>query len=236
MTIEEIRTELFAKQDLKYRDMQAKIIPTSPVDAFIGVRTPELRKFAKQLGKTEEIRLFLDDLPHKYFDENQLHAFIISEIKDYGKCVDEVNRFLPYVDNWATCDQMSPKVFKKHKGELIEEIKKWIRSDRTYTVRFGTGMLMEHYLDEDFDKAYPDMVADIKSEEYYINMMTAWYFATALAKRYDEILPYIEEHRLDVWTHNKAIQKSVESYRITPEQKEYLKSLKIKQKTKEKAK
>ncbi len=230
MTIEEIRAELFAKQDLKYRDMQAKIIPTLPVDVFIGVRTPELRKFAKQQGKTEEIRIFLDDLPHKYFDENQLHAFIISEIKDYGRCIDEVNRFLPCVDNWATCDQMSPKVFKKHKGELIEEIKKWIRSDRTYTVRFGTGMLMENFLDEDFDRVYPDMVAGIRSDEYYINMMTAWYFATALAKRYDEILPYIEGHRLDTWTHNKAIQKSVESYRITPEQKEYLKSLKIKQK------
>ena len=171
--------------------------------------------------------MFLDDLPHKYFDENQLHAFIISEIKDYGKCMEEVNRFLPYVDNWATCDQMSPKVFRKHRGELIREIKKWIRSDRTYTVRFGTGMLMEHFLEEDFDAAYPDMVADRRSDEYYINMMTAWYFATALAKRYDEILPYIEEQRLDVWTHNKAIQKSVESCRITPEQKEYLKSLKI---------
>ena len=236
MTADEIRKELFSKQDLKYRDMQAKIIPTSPAETFIGVRTPELRKLAKQLAKTEDIRLFLDDLPHKYFDENQLHAFIISEIKDYGKCMEEVNRFLPYVDNWATCDQMSPKVFRKHRGELIREIKKWIRSDRTYTVRFGTGMLMEHFLEEDFDAAYPDMVADIRSDEYYINMMTAWYFATALAKRYDEILPYIEEQRLDVWTHNKAIQKSVESYRITPEQKEYLKTLKIKQKTQKKEK
>ncbi len=231
MTIEEIRNELFSKQDLKYRDMQAKIIPNLSKDVFIGVRTPEMRKFAKQLAKTEESRLFLNDLPHKYFDENQLHAFIISEIKDYGKCVEEVNRFLPYVDNWATCDQMSPKVFKKHKGELIEEIKKWVGSDRTYTVRFGTGALMEHFLDRDFDPAYPDMVAEIRSDEYYINMMTAWYFATALAKQYDEILPYIEEHRLDVWTHNKAIQKAVESYRITPEQKAYLKSLKIKQRS-----
>lgn len=236
MTIEEIRNELFTKQDLKYRDMQAKIIPTSPVEVFIGVRTPELRKLAKQLGKTEEIRLFLEDLPHKYFDENQLHAFIISEIKDYGSCIDEVNRFLPYVDNWATCDQMSPKIFKKHRGELSEEIKKWLRSDRTYTVRFAAGMLMEHFLDEDFDAAYPDLVAGIRSDEYYINMMTAWYFATALAKRYDEILPYIEGHRLDVWTHNKAIQKSIESYRIAPEKKEYLKSLKIKQKTQGKEK
>ena len=231
MTIDEIRNELFEKQDMKYLEMQAKIIPTSPVDSFIGVRTPELRKLAKQLGKTEDIHLFLDDLPHKYFDENQLHAFIISGIKDYGRCLEEVKRFLPYVDNWATCDQMSPKVFKKHRGELIEEIKTWLRSEKTYTVRFGTGMLMEHFLDGDFDTVYPDMVADIRSDEYYINMMTAWYFATALAKHYDEILPYIEGHRLDVWTHNKAIQKSVESCRITPEQKEYLKSLRIKQKS-----
>ncbi len=232
MTTDEIRAGLFSKQDMKYRDMQAKIIPTLPADLFIGVRTPELRKFAKQLEKEDETRLFLDDLPHRFFDENQLHAFIISGIKDYGNCMDEVNRFLPFVDNWATCDQMSPKVFKKHRSELAEEIKKWIRSDRTYTVRFGIGMLMEHFLDEDFDPEYPEMVADIRSDEYYINMMTAWYFATALAKRYDVILPFIKDKRLDVWTHNKAIQKSVESYRITPEQKEYLKSLKIKQKTK----
>ncbi len=228
MTVDEIRKELFKLQDIKYRDFQKKLIPTSDPDSVIGVRTPELRKYAKQLAKEDNIVVFLNDLPHMYFDENQLHAFIISELKDYMRCIDEVERFLPYVDNWATCDQMSPKVFKKHRQELLERINIWIGSKETYTVRFGIGMLMEHFLDEDFDEKYPEMVADVRSEEYYVNMMIAWYFATALAKQYDAVIPYMEEHRLDVWTHNKTIQKSVESYRITQEQKEYLRSLKIK--------
>ncbi len=178
--------------------------------------------------KREEIQEFLDEIPHRYFDENQLHAFIISEIKDYERCIVEVNRFLPIVDNWATCDQLSPVIFKKNREKLLAEIKVWINSDATYTIRFGIGMLMQHYLDEDFKPEYPEMVSKIRSEEYYVNMMTAWYFATALAKQYDEVLPYITEHRLDAWTHNKAIQKAVESYRISPSQKEFLKSLKIK--------
>ena len=228
MIIEEIRKELFEKQDMKYRDMQIKIIPNIDKDTIIGVRTPLLRSYAKQLSKRDDLNIFLDDLPHKYFDENQLHAFIISEIRDYSKCLNEVDRFLPYVDNWATCDQMSPKIFKKNKQALLETVKQWIGSDKTYMIRFGIGMLMEHYLDEDFDLSYPEIVAGIRSDEYYINMMIAWYFATALAKQYDSILPFIKEKRLDVWTHNKAIQKSVESYRITDEQKEYLKTLKIK--------
>ena len=224
---DEIKRELSEKQDLKYRDMQIKIIPSVDADSIIGVRTPELRSMAKRLSKKEDIQTFLDDLPHRYFDENQLHAFIISEIKDYETCVKEVERFLPYVNNWATCDQMSPKVFKKNRQDLLRQIKKWIKSKETYTIRFAIGMLMEHFLDEDFDIKYPEMVAKIRSDEYYINMMIAWYFATALAKQYDAVLPFIEKKRLDKWTHNKAIQKSVESYRITPEQKEYLKSLKI---------
>lgn len=228
MIIEEIRQNLFKHQDEKYKDFQSGLFPTLKKDAMIGVRTPELRKLAKEYAKREDIGEFLSDLPHKYFDENQLHAFIISGEKDYHKAMEELNTFLPYVDNWATCDQMSPKVFKKHRQELLTEIEKWINSDKTYTVRFGIGMLMEHFLDEDFDIAYPTMVAIVRSEEYYINMMIAWYFATALAKQYDTILPFIEEKKLDKWTHNKAIQKSVESYRITPEQKEYLKKLKIK--------
>ncbi|SEL44291.1 3-methyladenine DNA glycosylase AlkD [Butyrivibrio sp. ob235] len=227
---EEIREELFKLQDEKYRDFQVKLIPGKDTEVMIGVRTPDLRKYAKQLSKKEDIADFLTDLPHKYFDEDQIHAFVISEIKDYGKCIEEVERFLPYVDNWATCDQMSPKVFKKNKTELLSYIKKWISSDKTYTIRFGTGMLMQHFLDDDFDISYPEMVAKIRSDEYYVNMMTAWYFATALAKQYDAILPFIEDKRLEPWTHNKAIQKSVESYRITPEQKEYLKSLKIRTK------
>ncbi len=228
MLRDEIISELFSKQDIKYRDFQVKLIPHKTVEEMIGVRTPELRKYAKELLKREDIGSFLAILPHEYFDEYQLHAFIISGIKDYDKCMEEVNRFLPYVDNWATCDQLSPKVFKKNRSDLLKQIKKWLKSKETYTVRFGIGMLMEHFLNEDFDIKYPEMVAKLRSEEYYINMMIAWYFATALAKQYDAVLPFIEEKRLDKWTHNKAIQKSVESYRITPEQKEYLKTLKIK--------
>ncbi len=226
--IDEIRERLFQLQDKKYQEFQGKLIPTVTPENFIGVRTPDLRKLAKELGKREDIRTFLDDLPHTYFDENQLHAFIISDIRDYGTCMQEVIRFLPYVDNWATCDQMSPKVFKKQKEDLLTHIKEWIVSKETYTIRFGVGMLMQHFLDADFDLIYPEMVAEIRSEEYYVNMMLAWYFATALAKQYDAILPFIEEKRLDPWTHNKTIQKAVESFRITPEQKAYLKSLKIK--------
>ena len=228
MINEEIREELFRLKDEKYRVFQSRLIPTVKEDSMIGVRTPQLRKYAKQLAKREDIAEFLDDLPHSYFDENQLHAFIISEIKDYARCIEEVSRFLPFTDNWATCDQMSPKVFKKHRNELLKKIRQWIASKETYTIRFGVGMLMEHFLDEDFDPAYPEMAAAIRSEEYYVNMMVAWYFATALAKQYDKVIVFLEDRRLEVWTHNKAIQKAVESYRITPEQKEYLKSLKVK--------
>ena len=221
----EIKERLFELQDVKYRDFQAKLIPTVKPETIIGVRTPELRKYAKELLAREDVTEFLDDLPHAYFDENQLHAFILSAGKDFTLCMDEINRFLPFVDNWATCDQMSPKIFKKHRKELADQIKKWIHSDQTYVTRFGIGMLMEHFLDEDFDPAYPEMVALIRSEEYYVNMMIAWYFATALAKQYETILPYIEEKRLDPWTHNKAIQKAIESYRITAEQKDYLRRM-----------
>ena len=227
MIREEIRKRLFELQDVSYRDFQVKLIPTVEPESMIGVRTPALRKLAREYGRREEIGEFLQDLPHKYFDENQLHAFIISGIKDFETCIMCVEKFLPYVDNWATCDQMSPTVFKKKRKELLPYILEWMKSDRTYTVRFGIGMLMQHYLDEDFDPSYPEMVSGIKSEEYYISMMVAWYFATALAKQYDTILPFIEEKRLDSQTHNRAIQKAVESYRITQEQKAYLKTLKI---------
>ncbi|MBR3039675.1 MAG: DNA alkylation repair protein [Lachnospiraceae bacterium] len=228
MIIKEIKKALLKEQDLKYRELQLRTIPGLAPEAMVGVRTPILRNMAKEYAGREEIRVFLDDLPHETFDENQLHAFIISGMKDYDECMERLNIFLPYVNNWATCDQMSPKIFKKHKKELLKEIKGWLKSKYTYTIRFGIGMLMEHFLDEDYDIKYPEMVAKIRSEEYYINMMIAWYFATALAKQYESILPFIEEKRLDVWTHNKTIQKAVESYRITPEQKEYLRSLKIK--------
>ena len=228
MLNDEIREELYRLQDQKYRDFQSKLIPTADPDTVIGVRTPELRKLAKQLIRREDIAVFLNDLPHRTFDENQLHAFLLSERKDYKTCIAEVECFLPFVDNWATCDQMSPKVFRKHKAELLEHILEWLHSEKTYTVRFAVGMLMEHYLDEAFDCSYPEMVAELRSDEYYINMMIAWYFATALAKQYESVLPFLEQHRLAAWTHNKTIQKAVESYRITPEQKEYLKSLKRK--------
>ena len=227
---EAIREQMFSLQDLKYREMQTGIIPTVKPESIIGVRTPELRQMAKELAVREETGAFLIDLPHRYFDENQLHAFILSGMKDYAACLEALERFLPYVDNWATCDQMSPKVFRKHRTELLGSIRKWIASDQAYTIRFGIGMLMEHYLDGDFDPAYPEMAAGVRSGEYYVNMMTAWYFATALAKQYDAVIPYIENRRLDPWTHNKAIQKAIESYRITPEQKEYLKTLKIRNK------
>lgn len=224
------KTDLYQKlydlQDLKYRGMQIKIIPNLNPESIVGVRTPELRNMAKESLKTGDYKEFLKELPHKYFEENQMHAFIISGIKDLNECLEELERFLPYVDNWATCDQMSPKIFKKHKGELLTHIKEWIRSDQTYTIRFGVGMLMEHFLDEDYDPQYPEMVAGIRSEEYYVNMMIAWYFATALAKQYESVLPFLEKKRLDDWTHNKAIQKCVESRRITEEQKKYLKTLK----------
>ena len=228
MILDEIRNELFKMQDTAYRDFNSKLIPTVDKSLFIGVRTPELRKYAKQLDKREDIEEFLQSLPHKYFDENQLHAFIVSEIKDFKSCVDKVNEFLPYVDNWATCDQLSPKVFKKYHKELINYIEIWLKSDKVYTVRFGIGMLMEHFLDEDFDIIYPDTVSNIRSDEYYVNMMIAWYFATALVKRYESVLPFIENRRLDIWTHNKAIQKAVESYRISTDKKTYLKELKVK--------
>lgn len=228
MITEEIRSELYRLRDEEYRDFQSKLIPTVDKDDFIGVRTPELRRLAKAIVKSGGGDEFLRSLPHRYFDENQLHAFVVSEIKDIDKCIAEVNVFLPYMDNWATCDQMSPGVFKKHHSELLVQIQQWIKSEHTYTVRFAIGMLMEHFLGDDLEPEYPQMVSEIRSDEYYINMMIAWYFATALAKQYDVILPFIEDKKLDKWTHNKAIQKATESRRITPEKKDYLRSLKIK--------
>ena len=228
--IERIREDLFAMQDLSYRDFHSRLMPDVDKAAVIGVRVPELRKYVKELAKDPEIQEFLDDLPHQYYEENNVHGFLIQQMKEYEKCMEELEKFLPYINNWATCDMTSPKVFKKHKEELLEAVRRWSASDHVYTVRYGIGMLMQHYLDEDFREEYPQMVSEIQSEEYYVNMMIAWYFATALAKQYETILPYIEKQKLDVWTHNKTIQKACESYRITPEQKAYLRTLKIKKK------
>lgn len=219
--------KLFSMQDLKYKEFHSKLMPTVDSDLVIGVRTPELRKFAKEFMKMEYAEDFLSLLPHKYYEENNLHAFMISSLKDFNKTVEKLNVFLPFVDNWATCDMMRPVSFKNHHRELLAEIEKWLESDKLYTIRFGIEMLMVHFLGEDFDLSYPQRVAEIRSDEYYVRMMVAWYFATALALQYEKILPYIEKKILDPWTHNKAIQKAVESYRITAEQKEYLKELKI---------
>ncbi|MBQ8088500.1 MAG: DNA alkylation repair protein [Clostridia bacterium] len=229
MNRDAIVAELFRLRDKDYAQMLAKIIPTVNADKIIGVRTPQLRTFAKSLYKDHDIDAFLSCIPHQYFEENQLHAFVISQEKDFDKCIAEVEAFLPFIDNWATCDQLSPKAFKKEPEKLLSTIDLWIQSDKTYTVRFAIGLLMQYFLDEHFDTKYADKLAEVRSEEYYINMMIAWYFATALAKQYELILPYLEEKRLDIWVHNKAIQKSMESYRITNEQKAYLKTLKRRQ-------
>ena len=227
MNRDEIVAELFRMQDSDYALLQKKIIPTVAADRIIGVRTPALRTLAKSLYKDNDIEAFLSCVPHQYFDENQLHAFVISLEKDFDKCIAEVETFLPFIDNWATCDQLSPKAFKKEPENLLPYIHTWIKSDRTYTIRFAIGMLMQHFLGESFETKYADMVANVRSDKYYVNMMIAWYFATALAKQYELVLPYLEEKKLDCRVHNKAIQKSIESYRIPDEQKAYLKTLKV---------
>lgn len=225
--IQDVQKKLFEIQDMEYRDFHAKLVPTMEKDKFIGIRMPMLRKFAKEFGKTEESEMFLKIFPHQYYEENNLHGLLIEQIRDYDKCMEELERFLPFIDNWATCDMLTLKIVKKHKDVFIREVYRWMESDKPYTIRFGISMLMRHYLDEDFKMEYPEKVAAICFEEYYVNMMRAWYFATALAKQYEQILPFLEEKRMDIWTHNKTIQKAIESYRITPEQKSYLRTLRI---------
>ena len=226
----EIQEKLFALQDEGYRDFNAKLLPTVDKARIIGVRTPALRQLAKELLKTVDTAPFMAQLPHAYFEEDGLHAAFIEAIRDFDACLAETERFLPFVDNWATCDCMKPPVFRRHKAELLPYIRVWLDSGETYTVRYGVNMLMSHFLDADFDPMYLDWAAELRSEEYYVNMVIAWYFATALAKQYEAALPYLEQQRLDCWTHNKAIQKAVESYRISDEQKTYLKTLKRKKK------
>lgn len=227
-TVLSLREKLFELRDLKYRDFHSRLIPSVPKEQVIGIRTPVLRKFAKEYAKTEEAAEFIKILPHGYYEENNLHMLIISGIRDYEVCIAEIERFLPFIDNWATCDMPVPRCFYENKEDVLERAKGWIKSDEAFTVRYGIGVLMSMFLDEDFDSVYPKLVASVRSEQYYVNMMIAWYFATALAKRWEEVIPFIEKRQLDKWTHNKAIQKAVESYRITSEQKAYLKSLKIK--------
>ena len=223
----DVQDTLFSLQDNKYRDFQAKLIPTVPQENIIGVRTPALRQLARKIYQAGQAKSFMSALPHRYFEENQLHAFIISLLPDYEQCAAAVGAFLPYVDNWATCDQMSPKVFRKHRQELAVQIKGWLAAEPVYGRRFAIKMLMDHFLDEDFSPAYMELVAELRSNEYYINMMIAWYFATALAKQPEAAMPFIEGKRLADWTHNKAIQKACESRRISPEMKVALRKLKI---------
>lgn len=223
-----IRETLLSLQDGKFAAFQARLIPNVAPERILGVRTPELRKLAKQLRGSSDAEAFLNTLPHEFFEENNLHAFLLCGIKDFERCVQAVEDFLPYVDNWATCDQLRPKAFARNRQTLLPRIRSWLDSDRTYTRRFGIGMLMSHFLDEDFREEYLSWVSDIHSEEYYVNMMIAWYFATALAKQYRAALPYIEERRLGPWVHNKTIQKALESYRVSEEHKACLKTLKSK--------
>lgn len=219
-----LQKQLFELQDLKYRDFHSKLMPETDKETVIGIRTPVLRKFAKEFAGTSEAEAFLRQLPHRYYEENNLHMMLITGIKDYEKCMEEIQRFLPCIDNWATCDYPAPKCFARHKDQVLEEAKRWISSGETYVIRYGIGMLMRLFLDEDFSSEYLEMAAAVQSQEYYVNMMIAWYFATALAKQWDATVPYIEQHKLSDWVHRKTVQKAVESYRITPEQKEYLKS------------
>ena len=213
----------FELQDIKYRDFHSRLMPDTDKETVIGIRVPVLRKYAKSIAGTELSEKFIKELPHHYYEENNLHMMLITRIKDYDRCISEIERFLPYIDNWATCDFPAPKCFENHKEELLPVIKCWIASSETYTIRYGIGMLMRLYLDEDFEPEYVKLVAGVESDEYYVNMMIAWYMATALAKQWDAVIPYIEEHRMSDWVHRKTIQKAVESYRITDEQKRYLK-------------
>ena len=212
-------------QDLKYRDFHAKLMPTVEKESVIGVRVPVLRTYAKKFGKTEEAKQFLKILPHQYYEENNLHGLLIEQIKDYELCIEELERFLPHIDNWATCDLLAVRTVKNHLNSYIKKIDQWLESEHIYTIRFGINMLMRYYLDDAFRPEYLEWVADVRSTEYYINMMRAWYFATALAKQPDAALPWLTEKRLDLWTHNKAIQKAVESRRIPPEMKQRLRGL-----------
>lgn len=223
----QLQEKLFSLQDIEYKAFHSKLMPTVNPDAVIGIRTPVLRKFADEFYKTEDTKAFLKELPHKYYEENNLHAFLLEKITDYPILIKELNIFLPFVDNWATCDMMKPKIFKKHKPLLIKDIEKWLKSKNTYEVRYGIVCLMTYFLESDFKKEYLIWIVDIKSDEYYINMARAWFFATALTKQYNSTVKIIENKMLDKWTHNKAIQKACESYRVTEEKAAFLKGLKV---------
>lgn len=220
-----IQKKLFQLQDVGYGDFHSKLMPNIPREKIIGIRVPVLRRFVKELSKAEK-EDFLQQLPHTYYEENNLHGLIIMESRDYGSCIGELERFLPYIDNWATCDMLRPKILRKHLSELLEKIYQWLDSEDIYTVRLAIGFLMSFYLDDEvYQRAYLAKVAEVSSQEYYVRMMVAWYFATALAKQYQDALPYMQKGRLEEWTRRKAIQKALESRRVSPEHKEYLRSL-----------
>ena len=223
-----IKDELFSLRDENYKKFNSALIPNIDPDTIIGVRVPALRKLSKTLYSSGDYQDFLSDLPHEFFEENCLHAYIVEQIKDYDVCMAECEKFLPFIDNWAVCDTFAPKVFARHKSDLLAKINLWLLSTHPYTVRFGVCMLMRHSLDLDFKVDFLHQVAKIKSEDYYVKMVIAWFFATALTKRYDDTIPFIENRVLSTWIHNKAIQKAIESLRIEKDKKEYLKSLKVK--------
>lgn len=229
MSEKTITDGLFALKDENYRRFHAKLIPDIPIDNIIGVRTPVLRKYAKEVAKLPEANIFLESLPHIYYEENNLHSALLSLLypKDIIAFMEQLERFLPYVDNWATCDMLSPKIFKKHLPYVYERVQKWLQSDAVYTIRFGIVTLLGFYLDNAFEPEMLQLVAYVRSEEYYVNMAVAWYFSMALVKQYDATLPYIQNRVLEPWTHNKSIQKAIESRRIPQETKAYLRGLKI---------
>lgn len=220
------KKQLFALQDEWYKGFQSRLVPTVEAEKIIGIRTSSLRNFARQIRDTADAKEFIKALPHEYFEENNLHGFLIEFIRDYDECIRELDRLLPYIDNWATCDSIHPKVFSKYPERLIEDVRRWLSSDKVYTIRFGLKTLMNCFLDENFKEDYLTLAAKTPTEEYYLSMMTAWYFATALAKQFDAAIPFFTEKRLDRQTHNRTIQKAIESYRITDEQKKFLKTLK----------
>lgn len=214
-------------QDIPYRDFQRKLIPNIAPEAIIGVRTPQLRRLARALWGTPEAANFMAALPHRFFEENQVHAFLIAQERNFDACLALVNHFLPHVDNWATCDQLSPEALKADPPRLLSSIRAWLASDHPYTVRFGVNCLMRWYLQDAFDPGQLEMVAALRHEDYYVRMGVAWYFATALAQQYDAALSCIAQRRLEPWTHNKAIQKAIESFRVCPEHKDALRALRI---------
>lgn len=221
-----LQEHLFSLSDAEYRTFQCRLMPTVEMERVIGIRIPVLRKFSREFCRMCDSETFLEALPHQYYEENNLHGMLISQMSSFSQTIDALDAFLPYVDNWATCDLISPKSFQKRPPELIPKIQEWIGSSHAYTARFGIGMLLKFYLDDGFEPEYLAWVCGISSAEYYVNMMVAWYFATALAQQYEATIPYIQENRLPSWTHNKAIQKAVESRRISSEKKDYLRNLK----------